>query len=175
MSQPRRRTAATRVKAEYQHVVDFLEERAPIWQERMGLGHFEIEHHYLDTGSGLLLGASPKNRPAGIRCSFGATGDLTYTACVETRWNYQTADVYFFLASAVLWDNKRLDEILVHEYTHILTAVEQYLLETKLEEVASAEEMASTEFGILAQFYYDRMEMATENAARAIYAGWKGK
>lgn len=169
MPTPRRVSAATKVKKQYQATVDFIEERAPLWQERMGLSHFEIEHHYLDAGSELVIGARPKNRPGVVRCGFGATGELAFTACVETRWNYQLADVYFFLPRAIEWAEKRLDQIIVHEYAHVMCAPEQYLLELKLAEVASAEEMASTDFDILASLYYERMEMATENVARAVY------
>jgi hypothetical protein len=83
--------------------------------------------------------------------------------------------VYFFLWSAVNWEKARLLKVLYHEYGHILLAPEQYLLESKLEEIASAEEMASTDFDILARLYYERMEMATENVARAVYDGWAGR
>ena len=170
---PRRVPAATIVKEQHQGAVDFIEKRAPIWQERMGLAHIEIGHHYLDASSDLVIGSRPKNRPGVVRCGFGATGDLAYTACVETRWNYQLADVYFMLPRAIEWDRPRLDQIIVHEYSHILCAVEQYLLEIKLEELAADEEMTSVDFDILATLYYERMEMATENVARAVYGGWQ--
>lgn len=170
----RRTPAATVVKPQFQDSVDFLEERSPIWQERMGLGHFEIAHHYLDAGSDLVLGSRPKNRPGVVRCGFGMpSGETTYTAFVETRWNYQMADVYFMLPSAIQWSEERLDHTIVHEYSHILTAVEQYLLEFKLAEQAADGEFTSADFDALASMYYERMEMATENVARAIWAGWE--
>ncbi len=171
---PRRTPAHTQVKSQFQQYVDFLEERGPVWQERMGLSHIEITHHYLDASSEMILGSRPKNAPGTVRCSFGSPGgETTYTAFVETRWNYQLADVYFMLPSTVLWDNERLEQILVHEYSHILCAVEQYLLELKLEEKAAEEPMTTSDLDTLCTLYYERMEMATENVARAVWAGWQ--
>lgn len=171
----KRVAGATSVKGQFQWAVDYLELRGPIWQERMGLSHVEIEHHYLDASSDLVLGSHPKNRPGVVRCSYGSAGNLQYTAFVETRWNYQTADVYFFLPSAIQWDLPRIDQICVHEYSHILCASEQYLLESKLEEIAANEQMTSGDFDIVTTLYYERMEMSTENVARAVYAGYDGK
>lgn len=155
----------------YTENAKFLDERGPIWQERMGLDHIEIEHHYLDASSTLLLGAGARNRPGVARCGFGSH-DAGYTAFVETRWNYQLADVYFMHPSLVTWDREMQEKILVHEYSHILTAVEQYLLEHRLEELAAEEEMTSTNLDVVAALYYERMEMATENVARAIWRAW---
>lgn len=161
------------VQPQFQDCVDFLEERGEIWQPRMGLSHIEISHHYMDMSSDMILGSRPKNAPGTIRCNYGsAGGSTTYTAFVETRWNYQLADVYFMLPSVILWDFIRLEQILVHEYSHILVAVEQYLLEYKLEQIASEEAMTTADLDALCTLYYERMEMATENVARAVWAGW---
>lgn len=161
-----------KVKDQFQATVDFIEERGPIWQDRMSLNHIEIEHHYLDVGSDLVIGSRPKNRPGVVRCAFGSV-DSSFTACVETRWNYQLADVYFFVPHAAGWGLERLDRIIVHEYAHILCAVEQYLMEVKLTEVAADAEITSTDFDLMATMYYERMEMATENVARAVYRSWE--
>lgn len=158
---------------DYSQIIRFLDRKAAIWQKRMGLAHIEIEMHYLDVTSGLLLGTAPKNHPGRVRCSYGATGDLTFTAFVETRWNYQMADVHFCLPACVQWPEERLEQILVHEFSHVLCAPEQYLLDLKLEEVAAAEAMPSVDYEILSSMYYERMEMATENVARAVWAGWQ--
>ena len=164
------RSRAATTKDQYQARVDFLEERGPLWQARMGLAHIEIEHHYLDASSALLFGADVKNSPGTVRCMYGRGSGhgATYTAFVETRWNYQMADVYFMLPSVIQWDEQRLEAVLVHEYSHILCAAEQYLLEYKLEEVAAEEAMTTTDMQALAALYYERMEMATENVARAV-------
>jgi hypothetical protein len=149
--------------------VDFLEVEGPLWQARMGLDHIEIEHHYLDASSSLLMGMGAKNAPGTVRCNYAqGLGATTYTAFVETRWNYQMANVYFMLPSVIQWDEHRLRAVLVHEYSHILCAAEQYLLEFKVEEIAAAEAMTTSDLDALAQLYYERMEMATENVARAV-------
>ena len=165
----RRVDAATVTKAQFQDRVDFLESEGPLWQARMGLDHIEIEHHYLDASSALLFGAGVKNSPGTVRCAYGrGGGQATFTAFVETRWNYQMADVYFMLPSVIQWEESRLEAVLVHEYAHILCAAEQYLLEYKLEEVAAEEAMTTTDMEALGGLYYERMEMATENVARAV-------
>lgn len=158
-----------KVKAMFQESVDFLEAEAPIWQERMGLSHIEIEHHYLDASSALLMGVGAKHAPGTVRCGYGQRGGATtFTAFVETRWNYQMADVYFMLPSVIQWEKDRLRAVLVHEYSHILCAAEQYLLEFKLTEIVAAEAMTTADLDALATLYYERMEMSTENVARAV-------
>jgi hypothetical protein len=162
---------AQNTSPDYTEVIAFLEERGPIWQERMGLDHIEIAHHYLDAASSLLLGAGVKNKPGTARCSFGSM-DLSYTAFVETRWNYQLADVYFMSPALVTWSQERQEQILVHEYCHILLAVEQYLLDDRLGELAAEEAMTTTDLDLVAKLYYERLEMATENVCRAIWRAW---
>lgn len=155
---------------DYSEVIERLEEAGELWQPRMGLSHFEIDHHYLDVGSSMLLGTHPRNHPGQVRC--GAYGDGGFTAFVETRWNYQYADVYYCLPACITWSDERLEKIVVHEYSHILCAPEQYLLDVKLQELAAEEEMTTTDFDALAALYYERMEMATENVARAVWGAW---
>lgn len=162
---------STSPEEQYAENAAFLDEKGPIWQERMGLSHIEITHHFLDASSSLLLGASVKNRPGVMRCGFGSHS-TSYTAFVETRWNYQLADVYFMHPALATWNREMQEKILVHEYAHILTAVEQYLLEHRLEEIAAEEEMTSTDLDAMATLYYERMEMATENVARAVWRAW---
>lgn len=162
----RRNPTVTKVAKQFQTGVDYLESEAPWWQEKMGLDHIEITHHYLDASSSLLFGSGSKNSPGTVRCAY--LNGTSYTAFVETRWNYQMADVYFMLPSVALWDEPRLQAILVHEYSHILCAAEQYLLEFKIEEVASTTEMTTSDLDAMATLYYERMEMSTENVARAV-------
>jgi hypothetical protein len=162
----RRKATITKVAKEYQAAVDYIELVSPGWQEVMGLDHIEIKHHYLDAGSALLFGSGAKSAPGTVRCAY--MGGTTFTAFVETRWNYQMADVYWMGPSICLWDEERLQATVVHEYSHILVAAEQYLLEVKIEEIAADQALTTTDLDALASLYYERMEMATENVARAI-------
>lgn len=173
MPDPKPRRPRTN-EAAHKTRIAFLEKRGPIWQARMGLNHIEITHHYLDATSDMMLGSRPKNRPGIVRCGYqSGGGEAQYTAFVETRWNYQMADVYFILPSVLQWTDERMDQVLVHEYSHILCAPEQYLLEYKIAEEAADEEMTSNDLDALASLYYERLEMATENVARAVYSAWE--
>lgn len=162
----RRKDTTTQVAKEFQAAVDYIEAEAPGWQTVMGLDHIEIKHHYLDASSSLLFGAGSKNSPGTVRCAY--MGGTTFTAFVETRWNYQMADVYWMLPSIVQWDEERLQATIVHEYSHILCAAEQYLLEVKIAEVAAGDGFTTSDLDAMATMYYERMEMATENVARAV-------
>jgi hypothetical protein len=162
----RRKPVDMTVAKEFREAVAYIELVSPGWQEVMGLDHIEIKHHYLDASSSLMFGAGTKNSPGTIRCAY--MGGTTFTAFVETRWNYQMADVYWILPSIIQWDEERLQATIVHEYSHILCAAEQYLLEVKIEEVAADQQMTTTDLDHMAMMYYERMEMATENVARAV-------
>lgn len=142
-------------KVQYQRVEKLIRRLAPIWQKRMNLSHFEIEHVFLDSYDGGV----------GI-------DDFAVTAVAETRWNYQEAKIKWYLPSAVRHSDERLEGTLVHELCHVLLAPEQSLIDIELEKVAREQERTSDGFDILIQQFYERLEMATENAARAIIAGW---
>lgn len=145
---------AVTTKAQYQRVEALINRRGPIWQDRMGLGHFEIGNVFLDSFDG----------------EAGDGTDFAVTAVCEVRWNYQQAKVKWYLPSAVRHSDEELESTLVHEYSHVLLAPEQALIDIELEKAARQER--GEDFEPLVQQFYERLEMATENTARAIMRGW---
>lgn len=143
-------------KAQYQRIERLVNRLAPVWQERMGLAHFEIEHVFLDSYEGGV----------GI-------DDFAVTAVAETRWQYQQAKIKWYLPSAIRHSDETLEGTLVHELCHVLLAPEQSLVDIELER-AAREERSSEDFDILVRQFYERLEMATELASRAIMRGWAG-
>lgn len=95
-------------KAKYKELEKLVLELAPIWQERMGLSHFEIEQSFLDS----FLGDDGEE-------------DFKITACAETRWNYMQAKIKWYLPSAVRHSPERIEQTLVHELCHVLLNSEQ--------------------------------------------------
>lgn len=96
------------VKQQYKRVEEFIASNGPMWQERMGLAHYEIEHVFLDS-------------------YFGDDGeqDFKITAVTESRWQYLQAKIKWYLPSAVRHDAFTLAGTLVHELCHVLLASEQ--------------------------------------------------
>lgn len=142
-------------KSQYARVEKLIERLAPVWQERMGLGDFEIEHVFLDSYEG------------GV-----SADDFAITACAESRWNYKQAKIKWYLPSAVRHSDETLEGTLVHELCHVLLSPEQDLIDIELEKAAREHEQTSDEFDQLVDQFYQRLEMATEMAARAIQRGW---
>ena len=140
----------------YQRVRETIVRLAPVWQDRMGLNHVEISHVFLDSQFG-----------------DGTSDDFLVTAVCETRWNYLQAKIKWFLPSAVRHPATTLEDTLVHELCHVLLAPEQALLEVKLEEIRG--QTTGDEYDRVQAFMYERMEMATELASRAILKAWEGK
>lgn len=99
----------TKTSAGTDRVIALIEALAPLWQERMGLSHWEIDHVFLDSYFG----------------EDEAGDDFCVTAITECRWNYLEAKVKWFLPSAVRWDDARLESTLVHELCHVLLSAEQ--------------------------------------------------
>lgn len=142
------------IKKQFQPVVSFLERRSPIWQQRMGLAHFHIEHVFLDSFEG-----TPR-----------AADDFEVTACCEVRWNYLQAKIKWYLPSAVRHSEQQLEATLVHELCHVLLGAEQGLLDVELDRLAK--QASGDEADALCDQFYERLELSTEMAARAILAGW---
>jgi len=126
------------MKAQYTQVSDLIEARSPIWEERLGLSDFEIEHAFLDAFEG-----------GDDSCT-----DFYTTATCETRWNYFQAKIKWYLPSAVRIDPQHLEQTLVHELCHVLLASEQADIPDK---------------------HSEKMELATERAARAFWNAYKGR
>ena len=143
-------------KAQYAPLIKFVEERAPIWEDRMGIGHVAIEHAFLDS----------------YYADAGGGDDFVVTATTEGRWNYMQAKVKWHLPSAVRHDMTEIEKILVHEYAHVLLMPEQALLDNRLAAVNANESMSENEFEATQDFYYERLEMATENVARSLWLAW---
>lgn len=145
-------------KPRYDEVTRFIELRREPWATRLGIGHYDIEHVYLD--------------------SFydgGDSGDdFKVTATTEGRWNYLQAKVKWYLPSMVRHTDEENEKILVHELCHVLLMPEQELLDYKLQSIASDDERNPTEneFDAIQSLYYERLEMATEQTAKAFWRAY---
>lgn len=87
------------MKANYELVKHTIEGLKDDWQTRMDLGHFSIQHTYLE--------------------SFNEEDHLII-AQTQAMWEYRHAVIKWWLPSAARLDRKELEDTLVHEYTHIL-------------------------------------------------------
>lgn len=139
----------------HERVIRFVTERAPVWQERMGLNHWHIDHVFLDS----YFGDDDQE-------------DFKVTATTESRWQYMQAKVKWYLPSATRHDDVELDRILVHELCHVLLAPEQALVDARLVGDAERERFTDSEHALLVERNYEHLEMATEMCARAVIAGW---
>lgn len=128
---------------------------AELWEPRLGLERWEIEHVFLDTFEG--AGAP-------------TFGDFCTTAVCEVRWNYEMAKVKWYLPSAIRHDEDALERIVVHELMHIVLAPEQQLLDLELERIAK--ENPGEDADRVSELYYERLELATERATKVVMAGW---
>jgi hypothetical protein len=143
------------MKQQYQRIEKLIRRLAAVWQERMGLGHYEIEHVFLDSFEGGV----------GI-------DDFAVTAVAEVRWQYQQAKIKWYLPSAVRHTDADLEGTLVHELCHVLLGPEQNLVDVSLEQAARQLNNVDDLDPLVEQFY-QRLELSTEMASRAIMAGWQ--
>lgn len=128
---------------------------ARMWQDRMFLSHWTIEHVFLDSFSG-----------------DDGNEDFKVTAVTESRWQYLQAKIKWYLPSAVRHDNEELERVLVHELCHVLLAPEQSLIDTRIEHDTASTAYTASEHDALAERNYEHLELATEMVTRAILAGW---
>jgi hypothetical protein len=100
-------------KPQYDHVREYVLARAAVWQQRLRLDYWEIEHVFLDS-------------------FFGDDGeeDFKVTAVTESRWNYFQAKIKWYLPSAVRHSDNNLDKVCLHECCHVLLSAEQGIPET---------------------------------------------
>ncbi len=133
-------------KSQYAHIQKCITEWAPIWQERLQLTDFEIEHVFLDT-------------------YFGDDGeeDFKISAVTESRPQYMEAKIKWFLPSCVRHADDHLEQTLVHELFHVVLAPEQGILG----EIRSSELPAGDK---IADLYSYQVENSTERCARI---AWK--
>lgn len=138
-------------KSQYVRVQELVEQLGPIWQERMLLSHWHIEHVFLDS-------------------YFGDDGeeDFKVTATTESRWQYFQAKIKWYLPSAIRHDDDELERVLVHELCHVMLAAEQVLVDARLNSDADREQFTNSEHALLVERNYEHLEHATEMAARAI-------
>lgn len=122
----------------------------------MGLGHFEIEHVFLDS-------------------YFGDDGeeDFKITATTETRWNYMQAKIKWYLLSVVRHSDETIIRVLVHELCHVLLAAEQGLIDARLMWESYDRDLSEREADELTERYYELLELSTEMTTRAILNGWQ--
>lgn len=113
----------------------------------MGLNHYQINHKFLDT----LYDDDP-----------------AVTAITETRWQYMTANIKWYLPSAIRSNPDQLIEVLVHELVHVALAPEQTLIDERLTQHNAENPMTEHEWGALQTAYYERLELATETITRMI-------
>lgn len=138
-------------KSQYSRVQDLIERLAPVWLERMLLGHWHVEHVFLDS-------------------YFGDDGeeDFKVTATTESRWQYFQAKIKWYLPSAIRHDDEELERVLVHELCHVMLAAEQVLIDARLASDANRDRFTDNEHALLVDRNYEHLEHATEMAARAI-------
>lgn len=134
----------------------FITKKAALWQTRMGLDHWEIDHVFLDT-------------------FYGDDGDEDFkvTAITESRWQYMQAKIKWYMPSAVRHDDDELEKVLVHELCHVLLAPEQALVDTKTHHSVSSSQFTGFEADALWERNYENLELATEMTTRAVMAGWR--
>jgi len=128
----------------YAKIEAFVKRRSPVWQHRMQIDHFEIEHAFLDS-------------------YFGDDGeeDFKVTAVTESRPQYMQAKIKWFLPSAVRHDTATLESVLVHELAHVVLSPEQNILdEIRTSDLPAGEKIAD--------LYAYQVEHCTELLARAI-------
>lgn len=100
-------------------VKDTVGRLGPLWQDRMGLGHFTITHTFLELGG----------------------EDIAVT---DARWNYLEARINWYLHIAARFTDEDIEEALVHEYVHILLCPEQSVVPAKhTDQMELATEMAA--------------------------------
>lgn len=132
------------MKQQYDWIEKLVLERSPLWQHRMMLNHFEIEHVFLDS-------------------YFGDDGeeDFKITAVTEARPQYMQAKIKWYLPSAVRHTPRQLEDTLVHEMAHVLLAPEQGILnELRNSDLPHGDKVAD--------LYAYQIEHCTELVSRAL-------
>lgn len=141
------------MKAQYERVEDLVLSASPVWQSRLGLDHFEIEHVFLDS----FMGEDPDD-------------DFKITAVCECRWNYLEAKIKWYLPSAVRHDDQKLEETLVHELCHVLLSAEQGVVANL--DFGDDDELTDDDRDALEEADHALVELTTEMVARAFWRAW---
>lgn len=141
----------------YEGIQRFIESQSPKWVRRLGLSHFTVKHVFLDS-------------------YYGDDGeeDFKVTAVTETRWNYLQAKVKWYLPSCARHSREVLEKTLVHELCHVLLSAEQDLIDDAVDRSADALALAQAQRDQLSAQFYERMELATEQVALALWKAHRG-
>lgn len=142
------------MKDQFQWIQDQVLEQHETWVERLPtLGHWEIEHAFIDS-------------------YFGDDGeeDFKITACTESRPAYWQAKIKWYLPSAVRHDPEKLEKTLVHELVHVVLSVEQQHIEVRFE--TSDVVVSSTEQDAITKLLMNDIESATEAVTKALWAAY---
>lgn len=137
-------------------VTKLIAKLAPIWQTRLGLDHWDIQHTHIDTYFGDDSGQDHK-----------------VTATTHAQWQYMDANIKWYLPSAVRHNDETLEKILIHELVHVLLAPEQTLIDTEITHSSSHGQYSETQTNALVERNYEHIELSTEMVTKALWNAWK--
>ena len=137
-------------------VTKLIAKLAPIWQTRLGLDHWDIQHTHIDTYFGDDSGQDHK-----------------VTATTHAQWQYMDANIKWYLPSAVRHNDEALEKILIHELVHVLLAPEQTLIDTEITHSSSHGQYSETQTNALVERNYEHIELSTEMVTKALWNAWK--
>lgn len=126
----------------------FVLDRTSIWQDRMRLNEWEIEHVFLDS---FYSDDDPE--------------DFKVTAVCESRHAYFMAKLKWFLPSMVRHEPDHLEQTLVHELCHVLLSHEQSVVDRLVS-------IDSPSADALVEIYAELRETSTELTSRALWKAW---
>lgn len=136
-------------------ITKLIDKLAPIWQTRLGLTHWDIQHTYLDT--------------------YYDTDEHKVTATTHAQWQYMDANINWYLPSAVRHNDETLEKILIHELVHVLLSPEQTLVDTEIVHGSSHGQYNETQTNALVERNYEHIELSTEMVTKAIWNAYKTK
>jgi len=133
-------------------ITKLIDKLAPIWQTRLGLNHWDIQHTYLDT--------------------YYDPEEHKVTATTHAQWQYMDANIKWYLPSAVRHNNETIEKILVHELVHVLLSPEQSLVDTEIVHSSSHGQYNETQTNALVERNYEHIELSTEMVTKALLNAW---
>lgn len=136
------------MKTQYEVAAEKVQRWAPVWQSRLQLDDYEIEHVFLES-------------------YFGDDGeeDFKISAVTESRPQYLEAKIKWFLPSIVRHDDAKLEQTLVHELCHVLLSPEQKLVD----EIRDSEWDGAN---VRADAYAYQVENVTERVSRSLWTAY---
>lgn len=143
------------MKDQFQGIENLVLVKTRVWEDRLGIAHWTLEHAFLDSFDNEAEGGD----------------DFKTTALTEARWQYLTAKIKWFLPSAVRHSDTELEKILVHELVHVLLAPEQTLVFERA--IDEAEGMTDADSDKLMLRYSEQLELSTEMTTRALWKAYE--